>query len=148
MRLEPTAPQSQVKHSTTPRCIIKGLHYTYKICLTYDLMNYKNKYQNSRFITGLSCPHIVDSRQYVHVHNVLNSLHPWQFFLALLSSADFFQNQLFHTKNSEIPSECQIVWNQIRPDILSGLIWLQTVCKSYQQTTLGDKKISSFSAQA
>ena len=28
-----------------------------------------------------------------------------------------------------------MVWNQIRPDILSGLIWDQTVCKGYQQTT-------------
>ena len=34
-----------------------------------------------------------------------------------------------------IPSECQTVWIQIRPDILSGLIWVLTVFKSYQQTT-------------
>ena len=26
-------------------------------------------------------------------------------------------------------------------NVLSGLIWLQTVCKSYQQTTLGDKEL-------
>ena len=32
-------------------------------------------------------------------------------------------------------SECQIVWIQIRTDILSVLIWVQTVCKRYQQTT-------------
>ena len=38
-----------------------------------------------------------------------------------------------------IPSGCQTDWIQIRPDILSGLIWVQTVCKNYQQTTLGDK---------
>ena len=30
---------------------------------------------------------------------------------------------------SEILSECQTVWIQIRPDILSRLIWIQTVCK-------------------
>ena len=36
----------------------------------------------------------------------------------------------------EIPSEFQTVWIQIRPDILLGLIWVQTVCKHYQQTTL------------
>ena len=29
--------------------------------------------------------------------------------------------------------ECQKVWIQIRPDILSGLIWIQTICKGYQQ---------------
>ena len=28
-----------------------------------------------------------------------------------------------------IASGCQTVWIQIRPDILSGLIWVQTVCK-------------------
>ena len=31
--------------------------------------------------------------------------------------------------------ECQTVWIQIRPDKRSGLIWTQTVCKGYQQTT-------------
>ena len=30
----------------------------------------------------------------------------------------------------------QTVWIQIRPDILSGLIRVQTVCKEYQQMTL------------
>ena len=30
---------------------------------------------------------------------------------------------------------CQTVWIQIRTDILSVLIWVQTVCKCYQQTT-------------
>ena len=28
------------------------------------------------------------------------------------------------------------------PDRMSGLIWVQTVCKSNQQTTLGDKKLT------
>ena len=37
--------------------------------------------------------------------------------------------------------QCQTVWIQIRPDILSGLIWVQTVC-SYQQTTLGEKGLT------
>ena len=31
--------------------------------------------------------------------------------------------------------ECQKVWIQIGPDNLSGLIWIQTVCKCYQQAT-------------
>ena len=35
-----------------------------------------------------------------------------------------------------VPSGCQTVWIQIRPDILSGLIWVKTVCKTVcQQTT-------------
>ena len=28
-----------------------------------------------------------------------------------------------------------MVWIQIRPDVLSGLIWVQTVCKDLQQAT-------------
>ena len=54
-----------------------------------------------------------------------------------LSSADFFSKSTF----SGIAPECQTDWVQIRPDILSCLIWVQTVCKSYQQTTLGDRVI-------
>ena len=30
---------------------------------------------------------------------------------------------------------CQMVWIQIKNDILSARIWVQTVCKGYQQTT-------------
>ena len=56
----------------------------------------------------------------------------------------FFKNQLFFEKIlSEIPSECQTDWIQIRPDQMSGLIWIQSVCKSYQQTTLGDKRVNA-----
>ena len=50
-------------------------------------------------------------------------------FASLLSSADFFQNQLFRKILSGIPSECQTVWIQIRLDKMSSLILIQTVCK-------------------
>ena len=36
---------------------------------------------------------------------------------------------------SETLSECQMVWIQIRTDILPVLIVVQTVCQGYQQTT-------------
>ena len=36
---------------------------------------------------------------------------------------------------SETQSECQAIWIQIRTDILSVLIWVQTVTKGHQQTT-------------
>ena len=65
---------------------------------------------------------------------VFNSLSPIENFHAFLSSADFFPKILLG-----IPSECETDWVQIRPDILSGLIWVQNICKSYQQTTLGGK---------
>ena len=50
----------------------------------------------------------------------------------------FFLIYFFQKKKrnlSGIPSECQTVWIQIRPDVLSGLIWVQTVCTGYQQMT-------------
>ena len=50
-----------------------------------------------------------------------------------------FQNQLFRKFISRIPSECRTVWILIRPDVLSGLIWIQIVGKSYLQMTIGDK---------
>ena len=68
--------------------------------------------------------------------NVSLSHCPLGDFHAFLSSADFFQNQHLQKIISGIPSECQTDWIQIRPDILSGLICVQTVCKSYQQMTL------------
>ena len=50
-----------------------------------------------------------------------------------LSSADFFfQNQLFRKILSGIQSECQTVWIQTRPDILSGLIKMSGLITSRQ----------------
>ena len=40
----------------------------------------------------------------------------------------FFQEHLYVTRVSNF-------WIQIRPNILAGLIWVQAVCKGYQQTT-------------
>ena len=40
-----------------------------------------------------------------------------------------------------MPSECQTVLIRIRTDVSSVLIWVQTVCKGNQQTTLIDKRV-------
>ena len=58
-----------------------------------------------------------------------------------LSSVVFFSKSvccwIFSKKNlSGVLVECQTVWIHIMPDVLSGLIWVQIVCKGYQQTTL------------
>ena len=62
-------------------------------------------------------------------------------FPSFLSSADFFRNHLFGKILSRIQSECQTVWIQIRYDVLSVLIWVQTVSKRYQQMTLGKRDL-------
>ena len=50
----------------------------------------------------------------------------------------FFKVNLFQKNISGILSECQTVWIQSRIDVLSILIWVQTVCKGYQQMTKVD----------
>ena len=72
----------------------------------------------------------------------LFTLASWVIFHAFLSSVDVFQNQYFQDIISGIPPGCQTVLIQIRPNILSGLIWVQTVCNGYQPTTLGGKEIT------
>ena len=60
----------------------------------------------------------------------------------LSSSADFFKIAHFQRMPSGLPSGRHTDWIQIRPDVLSDLIWVQTVYKGYQQTTLGGKKLT------
>ena len=56
--------------------------------------------------------------------------------ISLFKYLPAFFNDLFSQKNvSGTLSECQTVWLQIRTDVLSVLIWVQTVCKGYQQMT-------------
>ena len=64
-----------------------------------------------------------------------SSLHSGYFFIFLLLSADCFQNLLIQKVLSGTLSECQTVWIQIRANILWVLIWVQAVCKGYQQKT-------------
>ena len=62
--------------------------------------------------------------------------------MLVLSSVDFFfQIQLFPKILLAIPSECQIVWVQIRLQILSFLSWVKTVCKGYQQMILVGREL-------
>ena len=64
----------------------------------------------------------------VKVSNFKNSLLPGFFSLFFLSK-----------KYSGIPTSLV----KIRPDVLSGLIWIQSVCKGYKQTTLVSNKVKS-----
>ena len=59
----------------------------------------------------------------------------------------FFSKSTVRKILSEIQSNCQTVWIQIRPDVLSGLVCFQTVCKVYQQTTLVGKELTITAAR-
>ena len=52
----------------------------------------------------------------------------------------FFKMKFFEKFFQEY-HQCQIVSIQIRLYLLLVLIWVQTVCKSYQHMTLGDKEL-------
>ena len=62
---------------------------------------------------------------------VVDSLHAGSIFMISLGRLRISFRKII----SGIPSGCQTVWIQIRPDILLFLIWVQTICKGYQQTT-------------
>ena len=64
---------------------------------------------------------------------LITSLHAGKLSMLLLPSADFFQNYLFKKIISGTLSEWQTVWIQIRTDILSVLISVQTVCRRAKQ---------------
>ena len=61
------------------------------------------------------------------------TFHAFVVFCCLFSKSDFFTKKNI----SATLSECQTVWIKIRTDILLVLIWVQTVCKGYQQMTKG-----------
>ena len=46
-----------------------------------------------------------------------------------------FQNLLLWKTVPGISVECQTVLSRVKPDILSYQIWVQIVCKGYQQPT-------------
>ena len=63
---------------------------------------------------------------------------------------NFYSLLIFFSKSTFLKSSFRSYWHTIRvsnsldPDQaqqMSGLIWVQTVCKSYQQRTLGDKRV-------
>ena len=60
----------------------------------------------------------------------LNSLDAGLFVMLLFSSVNFFDNFFSGTLY-----ECQTFCIQIRTNILSGLTWVQSVCKGYQPMT-------------
>ena len=53
--------------------------------------------------------------------------------MIMLSSATFFKTNFFQKNLSGTLSGCQTVWIQIRTNVMSVLIWVQIICKGYQE---------------
>ena len=66
---------------------------------------------------------------------------PGNFFMPFLSSADFFQNQLLK-KIQEYHLSVKQIGSRSGPILLSGLVWVQSVCKGYKQSTQVGKELS------
>ena len=62
-------------------------------------------------------------------------------FLTLCNAGLIFIFRLLNFSRLKLSSECQTVWIQTKSNVLSGLIWVQTVCKGYQQTKLAGKEL-------
>ena len=75
-------------------------------------------------------------KQVINGYEIL-PLHAGQFFCRLQI---FFKVTFFKIFFQEY-HQCQPVWTQIVPDILLDLIWVQTVYKDYEETTLSGKQM-------
>ena len=97
-------------------------------------------------MSRLSCYHKCSEQYEQDISSYLiNSLHAgYLYMFCFLSSVDFFKLSFFKKILSGIPLACQTVWIQIRPDVLSGLIWVQTVCRR-QKSPLAGKELTKYS---
>ena len=104
----------------------------------------KNRYSKWP-LQDIISSNIIKSEKYLFIQWLWSNLHGNVCFNTLPAGKFFMlfccQNQLFRKILSGTTSECQTDWIHIRPNTLSGLIWVQTVCKSYQKKTLGDKEL-------
>ena len=96
-----------------------------------------------KYFRSMTCYYTYIKADIVHVSHQINyptSALPnkacWVIFRNVFVVCRYFRNNTFFCKNIilEITPECQTAWIQIRPNILFGLIWVQTVCKDHQQT--------------
>ena len=72
-----------------------------------------------------------------------NSLHAGYFSCFFYCLLIYFKINFFEKFFQEFHS-CQTGWIQIRPDIFSGLIWIQTSSKGYQQKTLVGRELRKY----
>ena len=78
---------------------------------------------NQTFICCQTCYRLCYTARLSHTSMLINS-----YMLGRVILHAFFVVQKYL---SRIPSECQTVWIQIRPDKMLGLIWVQTACESH-----------------
>ena len=101
-------------------------------------------------LSSLVCFLIKDYRPVVSLNFLLqcSSACPLKLFACQVILHTFFVICEFFSEKvlSGLPSNCQTVWIHIKPDKMSGQIWVQTISKGYWQMTLvGNDTISNSS---
>ena len=101
-------------------------HYSHLLlkCRVATNMSHKLKVQSRRFKNYIFAKKCILNQLFGLMNLLLLFLHTLLFCHILL-----FRCWIFFQPG------CQTFWIHIRPDILSVLIWVQTLCKGYQQTT-------------
>ena len=85
--------------------------------------------------TLVKMPHCWKSHAMAHIY--FNSLHAEEFFMLSSHLPIFFPQKNSFRKMIRVSTD----WIQIRPGVLSGLIWVQTVFKNCQQMILEVKRV-------
>ena len=124
---EPATPRSRVKHSTTEP------PHSFFSCF------FRKIRKLSLFLSDWKATCFIDEQADLSSHCPFR----WMLNLCMLGNFSnflvicwfFFKIENFHKTISGLPSKCQKIRIKIKPDDLLGLIWVQTVCKDYQQTT-------------
>ena len=118
-------------------CVTDNFHFTY--CRAHPAISHcSHLLLKCRVATNISHWLKVKSRwkKYIFVKKwILISfwIFEYCFYLLFLHFLWLCHILLFRFWIFSIPSGFQKVWIQIKPDILTGLIWVLTVCKGYQQ---------------
>ena len=127
----------------------KDWHDFWRLRLKHSLSasNFKAKIALVYKWKALSCTYVKkcsDWITYMYISDRVFIAHKCQIMHAFLSSAIFFQNNLDFFRNT---IKVSTVWLQIKPDILSCLIWVQLICKGYQRPTLVSRQIYAITAK-
>ena len=133
--------QNQIRHRKTRRlirfstvCLQKFLlKFEFKTKSTTQQMDSMGKYNRCLWAMMLLDTFRLPSACREKSHSLCMLDKHTCFYCRLLT---FYKITFFRKKKHSLGtlSECQTVWTQIRIDVLSVLIWVQTVCKGYQQT--------------
>ena len=112
-------------------------HHCWRICSQKEIQS-NAKFFGTLITMLLSvCDNLENSHVRLTKYKIIFSMHADNFnaffvFCCFFLLFCFLKINVFN-KFFQVPSECHIIWIQIKLDILKGLIWVQNAYKGYQQ---------------